>query len=252
MIKSFIKKMLPLFIIEQHRKVKRERQRVANKNSSVEKVFTDIYLNNKWGGAKGEFKSGSGSVDQTIVSRYVTMIYDMADSEGFRGLNFVDLGCGDFNIGQQLVALCAHYTGVDIVKPLVIRNQELFGNQHINFLHLNILDDDLPDGDVCFVRQVLQHLSNQQIGTLLAKLNKYKWVFITEHYPTDNDAIVPNKDKVHGGDIRIYDNSGVYLTLSPFQLSQSALCMVLDVPGSAVASGDRGVIRTFLYKPAST
>jgi len=28
--------------------------------------------------------------------------------------------------------------------------------------------------------------------------------------------------------------------------------MVLDVPGSAVASGDRGVIRTFLYKPAST
>ncbi len=85
MIKSFIKKMLPLFIIEQHRKVKRERERVANKNSSVEKVFTDIYLNNKWGGAKGEFKSGSGSVDQTIVSRYVTMIYDMADSEGFRG-----------------------------------------------------------------------------------------------------------------------------------------------------------------------
>ena len=249
-MKSLIKKLLPVVILKSYKIMKRKREVASNKNATVEKVFTDIYLHNKWGGAKGEFSSGSGSVDQAIVSRYVEMLSKLAVSEGFKGLKFVDLGCGDFHIGQQLVSLCKHYSGVDIVKPLIERNQKLFGNQYINFLHLNILEDNLPDGDVCFVRQVLQHLSNLQIGMLLEKLKKYRWVFITEHYPTDNAEIVPNIDKVHGSDIRIYDNSGVYLVLPPFKLSPSALSVVLEVPGAVVPSGDRGVIRTFLYKPA--
>ena len=66
---------------------------------------------------------------------------------------------------------------------------------------------------------------------VLPKLVKYKYIFITEHYPTDNDAIRPNMDKPHGGDVRVYDNSGVYLAEPPFELPVQTLKQVLEVPG---------------------
>ena len=205
---------------------------------------------NRWGGSKGEFWSGSGTDDEQIVSAYISMISEKASSEGFKGSTFVDLGCGDFRVGEQLLPLCASYIGVDIVKPAVCRNQVRFSNAATNFMHLDILEDELPDGDVCFVRQVLQHLSNQQIIAVLEKLKKYRRVFMTEHYPTDNDAIKPNIDKVHGADIRVYNNSGVYFSEPPFKLPRQSLNIVLEVPGVGMGKGcDQGVIRTFLYKP---
>jgi hypothetical protein len=108
----------------------------------------------------------------------------------------------------------------------------------------------LPDGDACFLRQVLQHLSNREICAILPKLNKYRWVYITEHYPTDNDGIKPNKDKVHVGDIRLLENSGVYLSKPPFNLPGQTLLKVLEIPSDGLGEGnDPGVIRTFRYKP---
>ncbi|MGB5713698.1 MAG: methyltransferase domain-containing protein, partial [Waterburya sp.] len=163
---------------------------------------------------------------------------------------FVDLGCGDFRVGKQLLPQCSNYIGVDLVKPLISRNQEKYGNETTRFMNLNIVDDTLPEGDVCFIRQVLQHLSNQQIATVLPKLKMYKWVFITEHYPTDNDGITPNKDKVHGCDVRVCYNSGVYFSEPPFELPRQTFSKVLEVPGSVGERSDRGVIRTFLYKPS--
>jgi hypothetical protein len=177
------------------------------------------------------------------------MISEKAVNENFLGLTFVDLGCGDFRVGKQLLPLCSSYIGIDIVKPLIHRNQTTYGKVLTQFMHLDIVEDELPNGDVCFVRQVLQHLSNQQIVAVLQKLKKYKWVFITEHYPTDNDAIKPNMDKVPGGEVRVYDNSGVYLTKPPFELPSQELNEVLEVPGVGLGKGnDPGVIRTFLYK----
>ena len=117
-------------------------------------------------------------------------------------------------------------------------------------MHLDIVAEALPDGDVCFVRHVLQHLSNEQILAILPKLRKYRWVFITEHYPTDGAAIEPNRDKVHGGYVRTVENSGVYLSAPPFALPAHSLTTVMEIPGADPGDGsDTGVIRTFLYKP---
>ena len=250
-MKSLIRKLIPHFLLECLRRFKRSKRQNKNRNKSIEEVFTDIYETNKWGGSKKQFCSGTGSTDLKVVSEYITMVTKKAYSEGFLGLNFVDLGCGDFRIGQQLLPLCSSYIGIDIVKSLISSNQERYGNHKTIFKHLNIVDDELPDGDVCFVRQVLQHLSNKQIINVLKKLKKYTWVFITEHYPTDNDAIKPNIDKVHGADIRLYENSAVYLLKPPFELSKNTLSEVLEVPGGIIREkgNDTGSIRTFLYKP---
>lgn len=250
-LKSLLRALVPRFLIGRYRQFRRHQEQARNRHKNVEEVFTAIYSNNKWGGAKGEFSSGAGTTDGSTVSAYVSMLSAKAAAEGFLGTTFVDLGCGDFRVGQQLLPLCSSYVGVDVVKLLVSQNQAQYGNQSTRFGHLNIVDDPLPDGEVCFLRQVLQHLSNQQIFAILKKLGKYRWVFITEHYPTDNDAVRPNLDKVQGGDVRVYENSGVYLSEPPFALPKHTLSEVLAVPGVGMEAGtDPGVIRTFLYRPA--
>jgi hypothetical protein len=249
-MKSLIRKLLPHFLLQHYRRFKRLREKRRNQSKTTEAVFTEIYTMNKWGGLQGEFCSGDGTANEQIVAPYIQMVADRASIENFSDLTFADLGCGDFRVGKQLLPLCSSYIGVDIVQPLIQRNQEMYGDAHAQFIHLNIVQDELPNGDVCFIRQVLQHLSNQQIVAVLQKLTKYKWVFITEHYPTDNDMIKPNRDKTHGCDIRVYENSGVYLTEPPFELPKQELEEVLEVPGTKLGKGDDpGVIRTFLYKP---
>lgn len=246
-MRSLVRKLLPRRLLGRLRQL---RERRVNRHRSAEEVFTRIYATNAWGGSRGELHSGSGSVDPQMVSAYVDAIAACTAREGFRGLTFVDLGCGDFRVGRQLLPLCSQYVGVDIVAPLVERNQRESGDATTRFVHLDIVADPLPDGDVCFVRHVLQHLSNAQILAILPKLARYRWVFVTEHHPTDGSAVAPNRDMVHGGYIRVCDGSGVYLTEPPFAVPAHRLTKVMEIPGSSSPDGgDPGIIRTFLYKP---
>ena len=43
---------------------------------------------------------------------------------------------------------------------------------NVDFRVGNITDEELPEGDVCFVRQVLQHLSNEAIANFILKIKK--------------------------------------------------------------------------------
>lgn len=246
-VKSLAGKLIPHRLLDRLRQL-RERRR--NRSRGVEEVFTEIYATNAWGGASGELCSGSGSADPQLVSAYVDAIAACADREGFRGLAFVDLGCGDFRVGKRLLPLCSSYVGVDVVAPLVARNQREFGDATTRFVHLDVVAEPLPDGDVCFVRHVLQHLSNAQILAILPKLRKYRWVLVTEHHPSDERGVVPNRDKAHGGYIRASEGSGVYLSEPPFSLPAQSLTRVMEIRGADHADGrDAGIIRTFLYQP---
>ena len=245
-MKDLLRRVLPKAVLERYRQFLREREQRRNERQSTEAVFTDVYRLNKWGGTSGEFFSGTGTANDAVASAYVRMVTEKATELGFLGKAFVDLGCGDFRIGARLLPLCARYTGVDIVKPVIEFNKAHHGTATTRFEHMNIVEERLPAGDVCFVRQVFQHLSNVQIAAVLRKLTAFRWVFITEHYPADNEAIRPNLDKVHGAGIRAYDNSGVYLTAPPFSLPADAVHLVLEVVGD---QSEPGVIRTFLYTP---
>ena len=248
-MRQFIKRFMPGFALNFYRRAFRVIEDIKNARRTTEDVFGEIYKKNKWGGKRGELNSGSGS-DDDIVVPYVEMLESLSKSEGFSGLTLVDLGCGDFRVGRKILPLCRTYIGVDIVRPVVDRNNRLYGTDSTKFVHLNIIDDTLPDGDVCTIRQVLQHLSNDQIVRIVGKLEKYKWVIITEHHPSDGGDIILNVDKPHGGGIRADFNSGVYLLAAPFNLPADNVREVLQVPARARSDGkDAGVIKTFLYKP---
>jgi SAM-dependent methyltransferase len=217
---------------------------------STEDVFTQIYSRNEWGGRPGEFYSGSGTAYTVVAAPYVAnLVRELTNLQAER-LRVVDLGCGDFRIGRQLAPACAAYVGVDIVHPLVSYNQRMFGSETVSFVHANIIEDPLPPGDICVVRQVLQHLSNAQILAVLPKLNQYRWCFITEHHPSDSRFLAANLDKTHGRDIRLTEGSGVYLDAPPFNIPQAHLRLLFELAGPLdLGNGDAGIIRTYLYSP---
>lgn len=233
------------------RKLRIFKMKLMNYFSSTEGIFTDIYSKNRWGGDDGSYYSGAGSYDSSIVSPYVELIKQTALEEGFVDTKFVDLGCGDFQVGKQFQKLYSKYIGVDVVEPLIKFNQQQYkDNPNINFMHLDIVEEKLPEGHVCFVRQVLQHLSNKQILNVLPRLKKYKWVFITEHLPDNTENVTPNLDKVCGSDIRLEKNSGIYLTEPPFNLHKGKITKILEVSlNKNNSSQDFGRIVTFLYRP---
>jgi hypothetical protein len=251
-MKKIIKRMLPGGVLSFFRKLRRGRARRINESKSTEEVFTEIYSQHKWGvdEGNGEFCSGGGTVDERIADAYMEKITELSRELDFSSLRAVDLGCGDMKIGERLIPFFKSYLGVDIVQSLIDRHAEKYAGDGVTFQKLDMVTGELPDGDVCMIRQVLQHLSNSQVSSVLGKLKKYRYVIITEHLPSPNPNIRKNKDKPHGSDIRIFDNSGIYLADPPFSLPQSSLDTILEVKGHDFQGyADSGIIQTVLYRP---
>jgi hypothetical protein len=176
-------------------------------------TMEQIYEKNLWGGNLSEFYSGEGSHDTTLVAPYIEVVANFLQSFE-TPITICDLGCGDFNVGKELVEFAAHYHAVDIVPSLIERNKTLFKNENLSFHCLDVAVDELPTGNCALVRQVLQHLSNQEVQQILEKLSRYRYVIITEHIPIG--YFEPNKDKISGQGIRLKQNSGIDVLAAPF------------------------------------
>jgi hypothetical protein len=248
-IRSLARDLLPPGLVSAYDRYREAKLNDHNRGLTTEEVFTEIYANNLWGGGAGTFHSGDGSTAENIVSEYITGIRAELGRIGAASMTAIDLGCGDFRIGRQLANACGRYIGVDIVAPLIEHNQATYGNEIVSFLHANMVTDSLPAGDICFVRQVFQHLSNEQISAVLPKLARYRWSFVTEHHPSPARLRKRNLDKPHGSNIRVARGSGVFLESPPFNVPADRYRLLLEVPAIAAPGGrDPGVIRTYVME----
>jgi hypothetical protein len=191
-------------------------------------VFSKIYIDKIWGDRVGDdYYSGSGSHNDMIVNPYVEALREFAS--GLPGAaSAVDLGCGDFNVGRRICNLFSTYTACDIVPALINRNIAKFDGLGVRFVELDITNEPLPPGDVVFIRQVLQHLSNDAIASVLSKLDKYRHVLITEAVPI-TDRFEKNIDKPSGANVRTDFESGVVVTDSPFSLRPLRMRVLCEV-----------------------
>lgn len=178
-------------------------------------VMEQIYDMHLWGGNEFDFYSGNGSHDSKIVKPYLDAVISFLTSHN-NSLTVCDLGCGDFNIGKHLTQHTKYYLAIDIVDELIERNKGKFNNDNLEFLCLDIAEDDLPKADCIIIRQVLQHLSNAEILNIVKKLTNYKYVILTEHLPHGN--FEANTDKIASQGIRLKEKSGVNLLEPPFNL----------------------------------
>ena len=176
-------------------------------------AMEQVYQLNLWGANETKFYSGEGSHHSNYVEPYITVISSFLSSFSIPPV-VCDLGCGDFNIGRQLVKYSSNYIGVDIVNDLILHNKKIYTQKKLEFRCLDIANDPIPRGDCAIIRQVFQHLSNDEVQQILNKLYQFKFVIITEHIPKYN--FIPNIDILSGQGNRLKKKSGLDLASPPF------------------------------------
>jgi hypothetical protein len=96
----------------------------------------------------------------------------------------VDAPCGDFKWMQTVELPVAQYIGADVVRDLIDINNRKFGNNQRLFIHVDLVENVLPRADVVLNRDMLIHLSFEDIGRFLRLLKKSGSTYLlTSHFP---------------------------------------------------------------------
>ena len=212
-------------------------------------IFTKIYKNNDWGGEPNEFYSGPGS-HHPLIHGYVQEVGDFIIKNQLKDI--VEIGCGDFNIGEKVLKHLDSagtdftYIGYDVVKPLIRRNREMFGNERTKFICKDASSGIIKNGDVLIIRQVLQHLNNRAIQQIIKKFNNYRYIIVSEHQLAEHygNRIRPNIDQVTSASIRLHMSSAIYLDKPPFNCNIIGRLYSIPEP----AYGLEAAINTFIIK----
>jgi len=159
--------------------------KISEKNEY--EVFNNIYNKGGW----DNVGSGSGSLVKNN-SEYITLLHKIIDYTP--NINsIVDIGCGDWKIMKEL-NIKKSYIGLDCSDVIINKNIKKYEKDNIKFKHSNAVLDELPDGDLCIIKDVLQHLPFSDINTILNKIKKFKYCVITNDYVEKNS----NKDIITG------------------------------------------------------
>ena len=125
---------------------------------SPKKKFNTIYKTNHWGDS--ESISGPGSrIDATANLR--NEIEPLLKK--FEIKIIIDAPCGDFNWMKLVDLNNLEYHGMDIVEDLIAENNKKYARSNIRFILKNIIDEKLPYADLILCRDLLAHLSNNNI-----------------------------------------------------------------------------------------
>ncbi len=203
---------------------------IARYQSESEKAFSHIYHHGLWGkDRQGCGISGPGStLGQGKPS--IEFLQNFLDTTpGITSV--VDIGCGDWVLAREIDWGDRDYTGIDVVDPLIARNQSLFGSEKIHFILMDVTSTNLPSGDLAICKDVLMHLPNSLVFNVLSKLKKFKYSILIHDVDSATKQI-PNRDTVVGG-FRPLDLTAAPFFLKPlmvgYYFSGAALKQVLVV-----------------------
>lgn len=142
--------------------------------ANIEEVFTQIYSQGSWD-EKGFSASGSPI---ELMGDYVEFLQNFLDEYQIRSV--VDVGCGDWAFSRYIDWSDIEYLGIDVVRYVVERNQNLFGGPSVSFMHGNAAAMELPKADLLICKDTFQHLSNQTIKQILRQMQKFKYCLFTD------------------------------------------------------------------------
>ena len=150
----------------------------------MESTFTNIYENKIWGDNENNNYSGSSGPGSDIENnkKYIELLKNFINEYNIK--NIVDLGCGDFRIGKLLYDdLNIIYTGYDTYKKVIDYNIILYPEQKYNFKHLDFYTnkESIVEGDMCILKDVIQHWSLKEIYIFLDYLTeskKFKYILL--------------------------------------------------------------------------
>jgi hypothetical protein len=170
----------------------------------MEKVFTDIYESGLWGTNHHPAYSGNsgrGSDVDFNKDTYVPFLKNFIISNNIKSV--VDMGCGDFRTGKLIYdELDVTYTGYDAYKKVVDYHATQYPSPKYSFEHVDIFNDrdNIVGGDLCILKDVLQHWKMDEIYSFLDYLierGAFKYILIcnccnqTEDNPANDGRSIP-------------------------------------------------------------
>jgi hypothetical protein len=166
----------------------------------MEDVFTKIYETNAWGNngnAEYSGSSGDGSRIDYNKDTYVPFLKKFITDHNIKTI--VDLGCGDFQCGKLIYDdLDVSYTGYDAYKKIIEYNSAQCALPKYTFNHLDFCNnkESIRFGDLCILKDVIQHWSLANIYTFLDYLveyRKFKYILICNcSYQRQGEVDIPN------------------------------------------------------------
>ena len=141
--------------------------------------FNTIYKYNLW-----IFGSGSGSI-AINNKKYIEFLKTFLKNNKIN--NICDIGCGDWQLAKNIDWTGMNYLGIDCVDT-IIKNNLKHSKTNIKFICKDILNYKIPNAELYIIKDVLQHLSNSDITTLINKLtkNNYRFIIIVNDVSTIN------------------------------------------------------------------
>jgi hypothetical protein len=151
----------------------------------MEHIFTNVYETNVWGNNNNtEYNgsSGGGSSIEYNKDTYVPFLKKFITDNNIKTI--VDVGCGDFRCGKLIYDdLHISYTGYDAYKRVIEYNSKHYSLPKYSFSHLDFCNnkEKIIGGDLCILKDVIQHWSLSNIYTFLDYLiehKKFKYILI--------------------------------------------------------------------------
>jgi hypothetical protein len=182
----------------------------------VEAIFTDIYKTKFW--VLGDSVSGPGSelkVTQRMRPQLSALI------RRFNITSIADAPCGDLNWMRYVDLGTCKYIGYDIVQELIERNTKLFGDTK-EFRHFNLIDNVIEKADLIICRDMLAHLTHEQIIKALRNFKKSgsKYILMTTGLTTKD-----NTPDITTGEVR-----RINFELPPFNFPRPLALIEEDIP----------------------
>lgn len=146
--------------------------------------FSLIYENAIWDDVvmnENKSRSGGGSDIDYNVTTYVPFVKRLLIENNIHKV--VDIGCGDFLCGPLIYGdLHIEYMGYDIYEKIIQENLHKYDSKY-RFKHIDIFYDwtHIESGDVCIIKDVLQHWKLAQIYQFLDNIvssKKFKYILI--------------------------------------------------------------------------
>ncbi|MFE9098033.1 hypothetical protein [Streptomyces sp. NPDC007264] len=185
--------------------------------ASRERLYGWVYENNQWGRSPDGDRYWSDSPSELTrpLREYIASF--VRDHPEVRRV--VDLACGDHRLAAETDLGDTHYTGVDIYDRLIEHDRRRYGDERHEFLVRDLVEDELPAGDLCLISMALYLMSFEHVRAVLPKLRRYRYVLITDGQADIPAAERRNIDKPTGKYTPrdLYGN-GFYLELEPFDV----------------------------------
>lgn len=176
---------------------------VLRDTSNLIDKFSEIYAKNIFGGKESRSGEGSNMIQTAEIRSEIPLLI-----QNYEIRTFLDAPCGDWFWMCETLLGVEQYTGIDIVKGLIDKNNREFMNESTDFLCLNLVEDLLPKADLIFCRDCFVHLTFDDIHKIIANFKRSQSTFLLSTTFTDR---VSNSD-LSGNDFWRPLN----LELSPF------------------------------------